>query len=90
MRLLSKGPTAAISSSSSTCSESSEEEVVAVLKFSYEGERNKEMKQHGYGVTTYTNGDVHKGYYEHGKRHGQGTYTFHSGGMLICLFIKRD
>ena len=31
---------------------------------------------HGYGVARYVNGDVYKGYFDHGKRQGpDGEYT---------------
>lgn len=30
----------------------------------------------GYGILTYKNGDVYKGYWQQGKKHGQGTQTY--------------
>ena len=40
----------------------------------YEGSRNDEEERHGYGKAYFNNGDTYEGLYEHGKRHGKGTY----------------
>jgi len=44
----------------------------------YEGERNDEMERHGEGKAVLPNGDRYHGAYEHGLRHGKGTYFFAS------------
>jgi hypothetical protein len=41
----------------------------------YEGEF-KDLKYHGKGTWTGSNGDVYVGNFENGKRHGHGTYTY--------------
>jgi radial spoke head protein 1 len=40
----------------------------------YEGERNENNERHGLGKAKLPNGDTYEGYYQNGKRHGQGTY----------------
>lgn len=39
------------------------------------GEFNQFVK-HGYGIEKFTNGDSYRGYYEKGKPHGRGEYTW--------------
>jgi len=46
----------------------------------YEGDRNEELERHGEGKATLPNGDTYEGSYEHGLRHGHGTYRFFSAG----------
>ena len=40
----------------------------------YEGERNENNERHGYGKAKLPKNDTYEGYYQNGKRHGQGTY----------------
>lgn len=40
----------------------------------YEGDRNEHEERHGKGKAKLPNGDTYEGFYEHGKRNGQGTY----------------
>jgi len=44
----------------------------------YEGDRNDEGERHGDGKAVLPNGDRYVGSYEHGLRHGKGTYYFAS------------
>ena len=44
----------------------------------YEGDRNEEGERHGQGKAILPNGDKYEGSYEHGLRHGKGTYFFTS------------
>jgi len=46
----------------------------------YNGQRNEEGERHGEGKATLPNGDNYEGSYEHGLRHGFGTYKFSSTG----------
>ena len=36
--------------------------------------RNEENERHGFGKAKLPNNDQYEGYYQNGKRHGQGTY----------------
>ncbi len=49
----------------------------------YEGERNELNERHGLGKAKLPNGDTYEGYYQNGKRHGQGTYK-----SVYSKFIK--
>ena len=46
----------------------------------YEGERNEAKQRHGYGVAHLPNGDIYRGFYLEGKRHGRGHYRFKKNG----------
>ncbi len=39
----------------------------------------KNDKPNGQGILTYANGDIYKGMFVDGKRHGQAKYKFHNG-----------
>ncbi len=56
----------------------------------YEGERNEENERHGFGKAKLPNSDVYEGYYQNGKRHGQGTYKFKNGCRYFYLKDYRD
>jgi hypothetical protein len=53
-----------------------EEGEAALVVPGYEGERDSAGKRHGAGVATHGNGDVYRGAYRHGRRHGHGEYVF--------------
>lgn len=48
--------------------------LINLISQEYEGERNEENERHGYGKAKLPNNDTYEGYYQNGKRHGQGTY----------------
>lgn len=57
----------------------------------YEGEW-KDNKQDGYGVYTYSNNDIYKGYFKEGVRHGhgllrKGNFTTNSASVYIGEWI---
>ena len=52
----------------------------------YEGERNEQYERHGFGKATLANADTYEGQYEHGMRHGTGTYRFSNGARYVGLF----
>ena len=39
----------------------------------------KDLKKHGQGTETWSNGEKYVGEFKYGYRNGQGTYTFHDG-----------
>lgn len=50
-------------------------ELLTLFK-TYEGERNEANERHGFGKATLPVGDTYEGYYQNGKRNGQGTYKY--------------
>ncbi|XP_037087699.1 radial spoke head 1 homolog [Pollicipes pollicipes] len=61
-------------------SDTSEEEEEQNTIGEYNGDRNEAKQRHGYGVAHLPNGDIYRGYYNEGKRHGRGHYRFKKNG----------
>ena len=48
--------------------------IIILFTQEYEGERNESNERHGFGKAKLPNSDTYEGFYQNGKRHGQGTY----------------
>lgn len=46
------------------------------------------FEKHGYGIENFTNGDIYKGNYMHGKPHGYGEYIWQNKIQYKGNFIK--
>ena len=55
---------------------------VVVQDYKYEGEYNEKMQRHGQGHAEFHNGDIYRGEYQYGKRHGKGVYKWVTLGYV--------
>lgn len=57
-------------------------------KYRYVGGVNKEGMPHGFGVATYTNGDIYRGAWENGYQSGSGKWIYKNGDEYGGNFVK--
>jgi hypothetical protein len=56
--------------------------------YRYAGGVNKEGLPHGFGVATYTNGDIYRGVWENGYQNGSGKWIYTSGDVYDGNYVK--
>ena len=57
------------------------------MKNHYFGQLDKNGERGGYGKIEYSTGDSYEGYWENGKKNGNGLYRFRAGGSFLGSFI---
>jgi hypothetical protein len=56
---------------------------------SYTGETNENKTPNGIGIMTYKNGDIYKGFFVNGKRHGEG-FLMTKKGIKMCQWKDNE
>ena len=56
-------------------------------KNQYSGEFNETEQRHGYGKVSFATGDSFEGFWQDGKKCGQGLYRFRNGGSYLGEFL---